>query len=412
KFYKSNGALQFRKRTTVQRAATKLEVRYYGPYQVLKRIGQVAYRLELPKSSHIHPVIHVSQLKRSLGEAQKWCEELQATAAGGWVIVRPSCAIEYRQVKKSGHYRWEVLVEWEELPSEEATWEDLDEIREQFSDFVLEDKETLEGDENDADVGRQFKNALSRAYHARRRLAQRAGETQAIDGGACDVRETSDPTPTDAIPSSSRVQLFPPASSHPAELTRPAQPQAHFRSSPSSSTTSRRAASPTKSPQLEPAIPVIFSGDLAASSRPAPFQLHDPDEQTSRPASSTTPVFPPASLRPSPAADELPHATATRDPNSGKLVPVSSSSAQSRRARPSHDHEPSAPFPATSSSDPQARPGSKPQQPLDPNHFGFFDPVNSPNPVQTTPSWTGPARPACCSVFLPFSSPIRSFPIS
>ncbi|CAA0841592.1 Unknown protein, partial [Striga hermonthica] len=57
-------------RTTAQRAATKLAVRYYDPYQVLKCIGQVAYRLELPESSQIHPVIHVSQLKRSLGEAQ------------------------------------------------------------------------------------------------------------------------------------------------------------------------------------------------------------------------------------------------------------------------------------------------------------------------------------------------------
>ncbi|CAA0840484.1 Unknown protein, partial [Striga hermonthica] len=85
----------FRQRTTAQRAATKLGVRYYGPYQILKRIGQVAYRLELPESSQIHPVIHVSQLKRILGEAQKYCEELPATPADGRVIVRPKRAIEY-----------------------------------------------------------------------------------------------------------------------------------------------------------------------------------------------------------------------------------------------------------------------------------------------------------------------------
>ncbi|CAA0830135.1 Unknown protein, partial [Striga hermonthica] len=48
----------FRQRTAAQRAATKLGVRYYGPYKILAKVGKVAYRLELPDDSHIHPVIH------------------------------------------------------------------------------------------------------------------------------------------------------------------------------------------------------------------------------------------------------------------------------------------------------------------------------------------------------------------
>ena len=45
----------------------KLAPRYIGPYQVVKRVGAVAYRIQLPEEmSDIHPVFHVSQLRKCL----------------------------------------------------------------------------------------------------------------------------------------------------------------------------------------------------------------------------------------------------------------------------------------------------------------------------------------------------------
>lgn len=51
------------------------------------------------------------------------------------------------QVKRSGRFRWEILVEWENVPISEATWEDWDVMKEQFPDFDLEDKVSLRGEE-------------------------------------------------------------------------------------------------------------------------------------------------------------------------------------------------------------------------------------------------------------------------
>ena len=47
----------------------KLSPKYYGPYKVLQNIGTIlAYKLELPASSRVHPVLHVSCLKKVIGE--------------------------------------------------------------------------------------------------------------------------------------------------------------------------------------------------------------------------------------------------------------------------------------------------------------------------------------------------------
>jgi hypothetical protein len=45
----------------------KLSPRFIGPFKILKRVGEVAYQLELPSHlTDVHDVFHVSQLKKCL----------------------------------------------------------------------------------------------------------------------------------------------------------------------------------------------------------------------------------------------------------------------------------------------------------------------------------------------------------
>ena len=46
----------------------KLSPNYYDPYKVLQKIGTMAYKLELLASSRVHPIFHVSRLKKIIGK--------------------------------------------------------------------------------------------------------------------------------------------------------------------------------------------------------------------------------------------------------------------------------------------------------------------------------------------------------
>ena len=127
----------------------KLAPRYFGPFEILERIGQVAYRLKLPDTARIHAVFHVSQLRKAIGERVA-SAQLPATLTDDMeVLLQPGQVEGVRQ----GDAGLEVLIRWADLPDYEATWESGDVIKEQFPHFNLEDKVRVWEGSNDRTHG-------------------------------------------------------------------------------------------------------------------------------------------------------------------------------------------------------------------------------------------------------------------
>lgn len=104
--------------SVLRRSSHKLAFRYFGPYQILQRIGSVAYRLQLPETSGIHRVFHVSQLKRYLAPSTQVQQQLPSSETHVQVPVK---ILQQRTVHRGQDTVVQVLVEWSDSVPEMAT---------------------------------------------------------------------------------------------------------------------------------------------------------------------------------------------------------------------------------------------------------------------------------------------------
>jgi hypothetical protein len=114
----------YRQSTLRRSGAEKLKPRYYGPFRIIKRVGEVAYELELPADSRIHNVFHVSRLKKALGQHVVPSAVLPPLDDEGKLILVPESILDYRERQLRRRTIREYLVKWKDLPVEDATWED------------------------------------------------------------------------------------------------------------------------------------------------------------------------------------------------------------------------------------------------------------------------------------------------
>ncbi|XP_071914010.1 uncharacterized protein [Coffea arabica] len=126
----------YRQSSIALRGNTKLSAKYFGPYQITEKIGEVAYRLNLPTSSKVHPVFHVSLLKKKVSDKATPTLQLPETNEKGHWRVEPVAVIGRRMVKRRNAATTQWLIHWWGTDPAEATWEDAEEIRKQFPTFL------------------------------------------------------------------------------------------------------------------------------------------------------------------------------------------------------------------------------------------------------------------------------------
>lgn len=115
----------YRQHSVTRRVCQKLDAKYYGPFEVLGKIGQAAYRLHLPPGSKIHPVFHVSQLKPVLGQNAQVNPLPTVFSDDDELVVTPAAILDTRY-NDNGYL--EGLVQWHGLPSHENSWVILKEL--------------------------------------------------------------------------------------------------------------------------------------------------------------------------------------------------------------------------------------------------------------------------------------------
>ena len=132
----------------------KLSPRFKGPYEVLERIGPVAYRLALPPElAKLHNVFHVSMLRRYRSDESRILPVHDVQVQADFSYDEDSKAILAQEVKQLWNKQVPLVkVLWQHHGREEATWDPEETMKAQYPQLLiigknLEDEISLSGGE-------------------------------------------------------------------------------------------------------------------------------------------------------------------------------------------------------------------------------------------------------------------------
>ncbi|GJZ78743.1 putative reverse transcriptase domain-containing protein [Tanacetum coccineum] len=118
----------------------KLAPRYVGSFEILERIGPVAYRLRLPQElSSVHDTFHVSNLKKCLANANLHVPLEEIKVDKTLRFVEEPVEIMDSEVKKLKRSRIpNVKVHWNSKRGPEFTWEREDFMKAKYPNLFVD----------------------------------------------------------------------------------------------------------------------------------------------------------------------------------------------------------------------------------------------------------------------------------
>ena len=123
----------------------KLSPQFCGPFKVLQKVGPVAYKLELPETSRVHPVFHVSRLRKRLFNEDNVVDPglLVEYTEPPVQPHEPEKVLDFHELRTRNHVRRQVLVKWKDRPDEGSTWENISTLKKRFPTFVFADENSF-----------------------------------------------------------------------------------------------------------------------------------------------------------------------------------------------------------------------------------------------------------------------------
>ncbi|XP_058106311.1 uncharacterized protein LOC131249521 [Magnolia sinica] len=119
----------------------KLAPRYIGPFEILERVGEVAYRIALPPQlANVHNVFHISMLRKYEPDAShiiNW-EQIELWDNATYVE-EPIQVLDRRDQILRTKVIPLVKVLWTHHNQEEATWEREEEMKEKHPSLFYKD---------------------------------------------------------------------------------------------------------------------------------------------------------------------------------------------------------------------------------------------------------------------------------
>jgi len=103
----------------------KLTSRFVGPYEIVEKVGAVAYRISLPPSlSNLHDVFHMSQLRKYVYDESHVIQVDELEVRDNLTVETWPFRVEDREVKRlRGKEIVLVKVIWIGPTGDSATWE-------------------------------------------------------------------------------------------------------------------------------------------------------------------------------------------------------------------------------------------------------------------------------------------------